>query len=84
MTKKEKLFERFKKKPKDFTWDELCTILSNFGFSEYKTGKTGGSRRRFVHDELTPIVLHKPHPGKILKKYQIELILERLKQEKLL
>jgi hypothetical protein len=84
MTKKEKLIKRFKNSPKDFTYNELCSLLGQYGFEESKTGKTGGSRRKFVHSEYQPIVLHKPHPGTILKKYQIDLILDKLKQDKLI
>lgn len=84
MTKRDKLIERFKAKPKDFSWDELCVLLKGFGFTEIVSGKTGGSRRKFIHSTLQPIILHKPHPGKILKRYQIKLIYDKLKQDNLL
>ena len=35
--------------------------------------------KRFVHNKFEPIVLHKPHPKPILKKYQIKQILDALK-----
>ena len=84
MTRKEKLIQRLKSKPKDFTWNELTSLLTALGFTEVKTGKTGGSRRRFVNSDLVVITLHKPHPGNILKRYQIEQIIEILSGEELI
>ena len=46
----EKLINRFLKVPKDFTWDELASVLGEYGYESLKTGKTGGSRRKFVDD----------------------------------
>lgn len=84
MSRKEKLKERFLSVPKDFTWDELITLLAGLEFEEVKTGKTGGSRRRFVNSAEVMINLHKPHPHNTLKRYQIEQVIEILRQEKLL
>lgn len=84
MSKKEKLLLRFASKPKDFSWDELERLLGYFGYELMVQGKTGGSRRRFVHSTHPTISLHKPHLGNILKRYQLEQILEVLRQEKLL
>jgi len=84
MTRKEKLIQRLKNKPKDFTWNELTSLLTGLGFSEVKTGKTGGSRRRFIHPGNIAITLHKPHPGNILKRYQIDQIIEILSGEELI
>ena len=84
MTRKEKLIQRLKSKPKDFTWNELVSLLTGLGFTEVKKGKTGGSRRRFVNSDNVVITLHKPHPGNIFKKYQIEQIIEILSGEELI
>lgn len=84
MTKLEKLLQRFLTKPNDFTWDELVKLLNGFGYAQVSVGKTGGSRARFVHATYPPIMLHKPHPRPVLKRYQLEGILDLLKQEKLL
>jgi hypothetical protein len=82
MAKAEKLIDRLKTVPKDFTWDEVIKILSLFGYTEQKTGKTGGSRRRFS-DKNNNVInsLHKPHPGKILKRYAVEDLLAYLKEK---
>jgi len=84
MTKVDKLIDRFLTKPTDFTWAELVKVLGSFGYKQISAGKTGGSRVRFVHDDYPPIIMHKPHPRPILKRYQLEDIVNLLQQEKLL
>lgn len=79
MSKYDKLLKRFLSKPKDFTYNELKTLLSGFGYNELTKGSTSGSRVSFCnHDTEHIICLHKPHPGSILKTYQIELVIEAL------
>ena len=79
MSKTEKLLEKFKSIPNDLTWDELVKILNYLGYFELsKKGKTGGSRRKFVNEVKDVINLHKPHPTKIIKKYIIKQLLEKL------
>jgi hypothetical protein len=84
MSQKDKLIQRLKSKPKDFTWAELERLLKGLGYEEAKRGKTGGSRRRFIHPHAAIISLHKPHPGNLLKEYQVEQVLEVLTQEGLI
>lgn len=84
MTKRDKLIERFLRKPADFSWQELEKMLGSFGYVLVSGGKTGGSRVRFVHLKYPAITLHKPHPKPVLKRYQIEDIFNLLKQEGLL
>lgn len=81
MSRKEKLLARLQKRPKDFTWDELNILLKSLGYEKCKPGKTGGSRRRFVHPTASTITLHKLHPNNTLKRYIINDILSVLKQE---
>jgi hypothetical protein len=81
MTRKEKLLKRLLSEPKDFSWDELVTLLVWLGFEEASMGKTGGSRRRFTNKDGIVISLHQPHPRNILKSYQIEQIIDILRQE---
>ena len=84
MSKKQKLLARLQKRPKDFTWDELSSLLASLDYREVKTGKTGGSRRRFVHQILPTLTLHKPHPQNTLKRYAIDQILEVFEKEGIL
>ncbi|MCI5535534.1 MAG: type II toxin-antitoxin system HicA family toxin [Clostridiales bacterium] len=52
------------------------------GFSIYNKGRSSGSRVAFVHDEVV-ISLHRPHPGNVLKRYQIKQVIEVLSREEL-
>lgn len=78
MSRREKLLERFVKLPSDFHYDEMVTLLGYYGFSEIKKGKTSGSRVKFENVNGIPIILHKPHPNGIMKKYQLKQIKEVL------
>lgn len=84
MSKKEKLPNKLLESPANFTWDELTTLLGQLGYRKAKSAMTGGSRRRFVHDSFAPISLHEPHPQKVLKNYQVDLIIEALRLEGML
>lgn len=76
MTRKQKLIDRLKGKPKDFTWDE-CTSL--MGHLNYGVLKGLGSARKFYNEATGHIIIiHEPHPKKILKSYQVNLLLKNL------
>ena len=79
MSKVEKIIEKLKSKPKDFTWDEMIKVLNCFGFEQMAQGKTGGSRRKFMNGNKQIISLHEPHPQKVLKWYQLDIIIDFLK-----
>ena len=82
MSSFEKLQIRFLSNPKDFSYDELKRLLSGFG---YKEQQRSGSRVVFKNERLHhSIKLHKPHPGNILKRYQVNIILKELKIKGLL
>ena len=83
MSKKQKLIERLQSKPKNMTFDELETALSALGYYRSNKGKTSGSRVKFFGNGAD-IVIHKPHPRKEIKPYQIEQILEILESEDLI
>jgi len=84
MSKQEKLIQRFLSKPADFTWDETVAFLRIFGYKMTAAGKTGGSSVKFIHPVLPIISLHKPHPRKIMKSYQLDQIEEFLIKEGLI
>jgi hypothetical protein len=73
MSTKEKLIARFKRQPKDFTWQELVRLLGIFGFEVDNKGKTSGSRIVFVTD-VDEIEVHKPHPSNIIKEYVMKRV----------
>ncbi len=75
MCKKEKLIARLLSCPKDFTYDEMRTLLCYLGFEERYKGKTSGSRVEFAKDTDTIL---------LLKPYQIRQIINELKTLKLI
>lgn len=84
MGQKEKLIKRLKSKPKDFTFEDAETLLNYLEYARSNKGKTSGSRVMFVSEEHGSILLHKPHPQKELKTYQIKQLIDILEQEGLI
>ena len=78
MGTKEKLVDRLKSQPKDFTFEEAERLLTMFGYTKSSKGKTSGSRVMFIDEQKRKILLHKPHPGNILKTYTLKDIIEKL------
>lgn len=84
MSKKDKLIERLKQKPRDFTFDEAESLLNYLNYMRSNKGKTSGSRIIFYRSGYPSILLHKPHPRKELLEYQIKQLLDILEQENLI
>lgn len=82
MSKKQKLRDRFNKRPspKDFRWEELLTMMRGYGFSWDQSG--GGSHGHFVfnEDKDKVIDISKTHPNGILLQYQIDGIQSKLSE----
>ena len=76
-----KALQRLLSVPKDFTWDEMIKVLGLLGFVELKKGKTGGARRKFSDGVKNVIILHKPHPGNIVKEYALRQVIAQLKDK---
>lgn len=79
MSKKEKLVQKFMKRPirKDLTFEELETLFTMLGYTR-KEGK--GSRVRFTNKETGDVFnMHRPHPENILKSYVVKEVCEKLK-----
>jgi predicted RNA binding protein YcfA (HicA-like mRNA interferase family) len=55
--------------------------MKGFGF---ELTSVGGSGRKFVHPDHNSLFLHEPHPGNVLKSYQVRDVLDLLMQEGLL
>lgn len=82
MSRREKLKIRFLNKPTDFTFDELGKLMRYFGYMEVPVGKTAGSRVAFYNEISDHIIrLHRPHPGHVLKSYQLVEIAQELKRK---
>jgi predicted RNA binding protein YcfA (HicA-like mRNA interferase family) len=77
----DKLIERFKASPSDFSWDDLVRLLRHFGYTEQK-GK--GSRRKFKARGRATLMLHEPHPAKTVKQYMARYVRDTLEAEGLL
>lgn len=83
MSKKDKLIKRLLKKPKDFTFDEMETLLSYFDY-ELKQGGTGSGVKFMKIGSNDVINFHKPHPNGILKRYILDQVIEKLRKDGLL
>lgn len=84
MGRHKKLIARFKSRPKDFTWQDMLRLLEGLGYRAEPTGKTSGSRRLLAHPSASSIVLHRPHPGNIVKEYVIKDKLQALTNDGLI
>jgi predicted RNA binding protein YcfA (HicA-like mRNA interferase family) len=73
MSGKEKLKERFECMPADFTFDEVVRLFADKGFTLSQKGSTSGSRVAFVRGNES-FLMHKPHPGNIVKKGTLKAI----------
>lgn len=78
MGTKDKLIDRFTSQPSDFTFDVLEKLLKHFGYEKSNKGKTSGSRVVYKNADKRPIMIHKPHPGNIIKLYAMKQVLNDL------
>ena len=84
MSKKEKLIAKLLQKPKDLTFEEVIQLMSCFGYGLVAGGKTGGSRIAFANANKDYIRMHKPHPRNVLKAYQVQNLINDLKERDLI
>ena len=83
MSKKDNLIDRLLEKPKDFTFNEMVSLLSYFGY-ELKQGGAG-SGVKFIKDGGNEVInFHKPHPSGILKRYVLDQVIEKLRKDNFL
>jgi hypothetical protein len=79
VSKRDKSLERLLAHPKDFTWEELVTVLKHFGYQELNGT---GSRRKFLNKATDQkLSLHKPHPRNIVKRYIIDIVITALVED---
>jgi len=85
MSRRDKALRRFLSRPADFRFDEMSRMLKDLGYEEIRSGKTSGSRVAYLNKLTGHIIrLHRPHPGNIMKRYQMELIEGALRAEGLI
>lgn len=79
MSKIEKAKDRIRSKPKDYTYTEAKSLLSQMDFNEVTKGRTSGSRVKYYRKRDNKIILlHKPHPGDVMKPGTVKDLLEFL------
>lgn len=80
MNRHDKLLKRFYSLPKDFTFEEMSNVFSQFGFHLENKGATSGSRVVFVNDDNgDSYIMHKPHPANVVKGYAMRQVYNYLK-----
>ena len=85
MGRKEKLIRRFLQLPKDFTFDEIITLLGYFDYRIDNKGTTSGSRVSFKNTKIgVSINIHKPHPSPVMKEWMMKQIYLHLKNNSLI
>lgn len=83
MSKKDKLIKRLLSKPKDFTFDEMVTLLRYFDYKFVQGGT--GSGVKFSKEGSNEIInFHKPHPNGKLKVYVLKQVIEKLRRDGLI
>lgn len=76
MSRQQKLLSRLQSKPKDFTWSEAVALMESFDFYLLKSS---GSSRKFVHKTTkVKVLIHEPHPEKIVKAYAMQNLIDGL------
>ncbi len=83
MSQKDKLVARLLKKPKDFTFDEMVSLLAYFGYN-LKQGGTGSGVKFTRNNSNEVINFHKPHPNGVIKRYVLDQVVEKLRKDGLL
>ncbi|WP_071121994.1 type II toxin-antitoxin system HicA family toxin [Prevotellamassilia timonensis] len=83
MGTKDKLIQRFKLQPKDFTWQELVRLFALLGFEVSNKGRTSGSRVIFENGDMA-YMAHKPHPERFIKAYVMKQVMDFLQNNGLL
>ncbi len=79
MSTHEKALKRLASAPKDFTWNELVSLMLGLSFD---LEMRGGSGRKFVHTKTrATLFIHEPHPGNTLHPYQVRDAIDLLKRE---
>lgn len=78
MSKKNKLIDRLRSRPKNFTWEETTKLMGLCGFKVFNA-RGGGAGRMFIHERTRQKVrLHEPHPHNTLLPYMVDQLIEGL------
>lgn len=77
------MVKRLLKLPKDFTFDEMESLLSYSGY-KLKQGNPESGIKFIKAGSNETINFHKPHPNGILKRYILEQVIGKLRKDGLL
>jgi hypothetical protein len=67
--------------PSNVKWSDLKSLLESLGYKQLKTGKTGGSRRKFFNEAKNALIIcHEPHPSSIVNKGCVADVAQHLKE----
>lgn len=79
--KQDKRIQRILSTPSDYTFMEASTLLSQLGYVLDNKGSTSGSRVCFYREaDKAVILLHKPHPGDIMRQYAVKQLVRTLRE----
>ncbi len=77
MARKDKALYRFLQIPTDYQWDEMVYLLTALGYQKYE--KEGSRVRFFRAEDKAIVLLHRPHPGNIVKEYVVKQTRDKLR-----
>ena len=81
MSSLEKAKSELLKCSKNYTYDEVRSLLKKLGYREGSKGKTSGSRVAFYREsDQRVIMLHKPHPENTMDTGAVKDLIKRLKE----
>jgi hypothetical protein len=84
MSRFEKLKADFKRCEGTFSYSDFERLLGGLGYALVKAGKTGGSRRKFMHSVTEHMIwLHEPHNGEMTQS-MVRRLREDLEEKGLL
>ena len=77
----DKLVQRLKTVPADFTFSEMETLLGWLDYKKHNKGSTSGSRVMFYREsDNSKILLHRPHPGDIMTRAAVRDVIKKLEE----
>ena len=78
----DKLIDKFRAIPNDFSYGELVKLLKHFDYEEQNKGKTSGSRIMFYRDsDKDKIMGHKPHASESVSRGFLKAIKSHLEDK---
>ena len=80
MSSLEKAKQELLKCSKNYTYDELKTLMEKLGFEEKNKGKTSGSKVMFYREaDQRIIMIHRPHPENTMDTGALKDLIKRLR-----